>query len=512
VRVRWLLSLALLASVAHADPAFYLRGANTNQAIGGLNGNFLDSETQRNDRLTQTITPKNCPVGFALTGAFFHNGYTFGGLCSQAGSSSGVTQIIAGTGITISPAGGTGVVTINSTGGTDFGPSTAALSIRLNQVAVSTTALSASTVSLSGRLDQVATATTTLSASTVTLYGLIVNVGASTQTLANAVALSTTNLVANSTAYLHVDGSNSMVGQLTEQSSATFQGTVKLATIAGQCLQTDGSGNVTGTGSACAASTLGTIGFLSDNFLAQANGTNKSFTLTTTPSLNSEHVVLDGTVLSGTSDYTLSGVTLTLTTAPVTACTSAKPNNCTSEFFVKYASGAVLASNAAVLNATQTFTGTNSFLGAASLTGPVYFTADSAANMLNSYGPGAVWATSIDGASESSGCVVVVTSPNNVASTISTYTFTSTTTATFNFFSNMSVPGVLLQTCASGASCLVALSGGPFRVQTTNTSVNYLETSATRCQVQNETGFDALTLGYPMTKNVGASFIWMRLR
>jgi len=42
---------------------------------------------------------------------------------ANAGASGGVTQIIAGTNITISPGGGTGVVTINSSGGgtTDFG-------------------------------------------------------------------------------------------------------------------------------------------------------------------------------------------------------------------------------------------------------------------------------------------------------------------------------------------------------------------------------------------------------
>ena len=42
---------------------------------------------------------------------------------ANAGASGGVTQIVAGTNITISPGGGTGVVTINSSGGgtTDFG-------------------------------------------------------------------------------------------------------------------------------------------------------------------------------------------------------------------------------------------------------------------------------------------------------------------------------------------------------------------------------------------------------
>jgi len=40
---------------------------------------------------------------------------------ANAGTSGGVTQIVAGTNVTISPAGGTGVVTINSSGGNTFG-------------------------------------------------------------------------------------------------------------------------------------------------------------------------------------------------------------------------------------------------------------------------------------------------------------------------------------------------------------------------------------------------------
>lgn len=89
-----------------------------------------------------------------------------------------------------------------------------------------------------------------------------------------------------------------------------------------------------------AGSPSGTLGFIQDKFLGLTNGVTKIFTLTYTPSSGSEHVKLDGHVLSGTSDYTLVTNVVTMTTAPATACTGAAPFNCTSEFEVDYATGA----------------------------------------------------------------------------------------------------------------------------------------------------------------------------
>lgn len=80
--MRWFL-LVFLASSAHAtDPAFYPRGTATNQAMGGINQNFLDQSTQKRNRLTTAISPASCPAGQALTGAFYNNGYSFGGACA----------------------------------------------------------------------------------------------------------------------------------------------------------------------------------------------------------------------------------------------------------------------------------------------------------------------------------------------------------------------------------------------------------------------------------------------
>ncbi len=83
------LLLVFLASLAHADPPFYPRGTATNQALGGINQNFLDQTTLNNDRLTTTITPASCASGQVLVGSFFKNGYTFGGTCATPATTDG---------------------------------------------------------------------------------------------------------------------------------------------------------------------------------------------------------------------------------------------------------------------------------------------------------------------------------------------------------------------------------------------------------------------------------------
>ena len=60
---------------------------------------------------------------------------------------------------------------------TDFGPSTAALAVRLTAVAASTTALSASTASLAGVVSALGVSTATLSASTATIAGWVNSTG-----------------------------------------------------------------------------------------------------------------------------------------------------------------------------------------------------------------------------------------------------------------------------------------------------------------------------------------------
>ncbi len=95
---RWAF-LILLATSARAgnDAPFYLRGTATNQAIGGINANAIDQSNKQRDRLTTTLTPSSCPAGQSLTGAFYNNGYTFGGTCAASVSSSTGTPVSAKT-------------------------------------------------------------------------------------------------------------------------------------------------------------------------------------------------------------------------------------------------------------------------------------------------------------------------------------------------------------------------------------------------------------------------------
>lgn len=117
-----------------------------------------------------------------------------------------------------------------------------------------------------------------------------------------------------------------------------------------------------------AGSPAGTLGYVRDNFLNLVTGSQKTFTLTYTPSANSEQINLDGTILSGTSDYTLAANVITMTTAPAIACTGGAPSNCTSAFFVQYATGAT-GVNAFILGSTQQVTGATTFYGLVNIAG-----------------------------------------------------------------------------------------------------------------------------------------------
>lgn len=127
-----------------------------------------------------------------------------------------------------------------------------------------------------------------------------------------------------------------------------------------KCLSTAGTGATGPAGPP--GSPAGTLGFITDNFLGLANGVTKTFTLTYTPSANSENVILDGTLLSPTSDYVLTTNSIALTTAPAKACTGSAPSNCTSSFYVRYSTGAS-GVNAFILNSSQTVSGLPTFAG-----------------------------------------------------------------------------------------------------------------------------------------------------
>lgn len=131
-------------------------------------------------------------------------------------------------------------------------------------------------------------------------------------------------------------------------------------------------------------------------------------------------------------------------------------------------------------------------------------------NTLNNSGGFAVYATSIDGASQSSGCAVVVNMNGTTGALTETFQFTSTITVSIALASTQKISGVLLQTCAPGASCLVGIAG-IYRVFAANVISNQLGTSATRCQVGSNVSFTDSLFGYSLESNGGASAIWVKL-
>lgn len=105
-------------------------------------------------------------------------------------------------------------------------------------------------------------------------------------------------------------------------------------------------------GSGAGSGGAGNVTWVQDNFLTQANGVNKVFTLSQTPASSSGTlVVVDGFLQSGTSDYVFTlPQTITFTTAPAAGSSS---------FFVAYTVNTSTIPGAAILTATQTFSGTN---------------------------------------------------------------------------------------------------------------------------------------------------------
>jgi hypothetical protein len=93
--------------------------------FGYLNGVTSDIQTQLNTKQsTLSLTTTGTSGAATLIGSTLN-------IPQYSGGASGVTQIVAGTNVTISPTGGTGVVTINSTGGsggTTWGSITGTLS------------------------------------------------------------------------------------------------------------------------------------------------------------------------------------------------------------------------------------------------------------------------------------------------------------------------------------------------------------------------------------------------
>lgn len=123
-----------------------------------------------------------------------------------------------------------------------------------------------------------------------------------------------------------------------------------------------------------------------------------------------------------------------------------------------------------------------------------------------------MYATSMDGATQSSGCVVHVYYSDQGPSAAPL--FTSTTTASMDMRNK--TPAVLLESCAPGSNCRVGVNG-IYRVQLDGgalASAFLVETSATRCRVLALGGTaDDRIVGKSLHVGGAAanSFIWIRL-
>lgn len=154
----------------------------------------------------------------------------------------------------------------------------------------------------------------------------------------------------------------------------------------------------------------------------------------------------------------------------------------------------------------NTFTGPNVFNTAVSFSSSVVMGNASNGNVAND-STYTQYAKSIDGVSQSSGCLVVFgTNPTSGVGDPIQLTFTSTTTASLN-----GAVGVLAETCVPGTICKIAI-GGVMRVQARTGTVvgSSLETSGVRCQGQGNIASSGRTIGSLITAESG-NWAWIKL-
>ena len=175
--------------------------------------------------------------------------------------------------------------------------------------------------------------------------------------------------------------------------------------------------------------------------------------------------------------------------------------------------------NLAAANAAATCTsGTCSavtFSSSAVFNAPIYVNtiltlgAQGATNPLN-VAAVAYQAVSIDGATQSSGCVVAVTFSTGSAAGV--MQFTSSTTI-WNSVDQST--GILLESCVPGSTCRVGL-GGIYRLQAGALigDAQFITPSTVRCRVDGVSTWDGTTIGRKMSGPSGVSpseFVWVRL-
>lgn len=279
-----------------------------------------------------------------------------------------------------------------------------------------------------------------------------------------------------------------------------------------------------------------------DNLLTQTvDGSNAVFNLSVAPSvqLSSGVVVLrNGLTLSPFSDYTLTGATqITFTNPPAVG---------TTELIARYETNSSTIANVAIQDKPNLFSAANTFSGGTTFSGAVTsigsttisnntlqvdgnsklqmmpnttltspgagieygLSTSSAAYSYNNF----IYARSVDGATQSSGCLVVI----NLSTTTSPvgapwWNFTSTTTN-----NTVGMLGVLAQnSCTAGSICKVQVHGLTFitAAATIGTVGNFVITSTTRCNgdITSASG-NATTSGKYLTLGASGFPVWILLQ
>lgn len=140
----------------------------------------------------------------------------------------------------------------------------------------------------------------------------------------DAIVLGTTSLtfaqIGAGTTYTPADTSITISGSTVKQTPGT-NGQIN-QTVAGIVTPVTVSGDATMASGGALTIAMSTL--LTNHFSARStpsgtiNGSNVTFTLANTPISGTEHVYLNGQLLTTTTDYTISGATITMVTAPAT--------------------------------------------------------------------------------------------------------------------------------------------------------------------------------------------------
>ncbi len=232
-----------------------------------------------------------------------------------------------------------------------------------------------------------------------------------------------------------------LFGHNTPEFSIANGGNVGIGTtVAAQSL--DVRGNIVGNSSVTASAFFGNTATLSQTGAAQ-------YSLTTSSGIN----VLDGKLTLGANSM--------IVWPDGTISTSASAGS---------------PGGQATLSGNNAFSGKNSFSGASTFTGTAYFQDgtginNSNGNSLNNAGQW-VWAKSVDGATQSSGCVMAVSVSGANPDSFLTATSTTSTLAIGSSNAGAGIAGILMNTCVPGEICKFGIAG-VYRVATNDPGGQY---------------------------------------